>query len=92
MKTTSKAVSETTVHKLFRYGTHEQLENSVNRWLKKGIATQTFGKWYDIDSKLVKDSIELEINVKGKYGSPVWQACAVVVKDNKGWYLLAGSL
>jgi hypothetical protein len=88
----NKTISEVTIHKVFKYGTHEQLENSVNRWLKNGIAVKTDNKWYKLKDGNFPNAQEIEISVRGRYGSPTWKACAVVVKDPNGWWLLAGSV
>ena len=80
-----KTISELTAHKVFRYGTHEQLENSINRWLKNGVAVQTHNKYYEpnLPNDLTEPK-ELEINVRGKYGTPVWKAHALVAKQSDG--------
>lgn len=77
-----KTISETTVHKVFKYGTHQQLENSIRRWLKNGVATIT-DNYYEINEDLKNDVIQIEINVRGKYGAPVWKAHALVAKDGR---------
>jgi hypothetical protein len=85
-----RTISEVTIKKVFRYGTHEQLENSIKRWLKTGIAVKTRGKYYRF---IPENAIELEINVRGKYGTPTWKAnaCVTPYKDG-GFTLLDGTV
>jgi hypothetical protein len=82
-------ISKKTAHKVFRYGTHQQLENSIKRWLKNGIATKT-DIYYEVNENLVNNAIQVEINIRD--GSITYKTGAVVVPDKNGWYLLGASL
>jgi hypothetical protein len=86
-------ISQSTIHRVFRYGTHEQLANSIQRWLKNGIATPTVAKYYKINKlEGLHDIQELEIHVIDKHGRQSL-ACAVVAKDTENkMTLLAGSV
>lgn len=85
----SMTINKSTVHKVFRYGTHKQLENSVKRWLKNGIATKT-DIYYEVNEDLVNKAIQIELNIKD--GAMTYKTGAVVVPDDNGWYLLGASL
>jgi hypothetical protein len=86
-----KTIDKKTVHKLFRYGTSKQLENSVKRWLDNGVATKT-DIYYEVNDDLVNNAIQIEINVSEHRGQVNYKAGAVVVPDVNGWYLLGASL
>jgi hypothetical protein len=86
-----KTIDKSTVHKLFRYGTHKQLENSVKRWLANGVATKT-DIYYEVNDDLVNNAMQIEINVSEHKGQVTYKTGAVIVPDDSGWYLLGASL
>ncbi len=51
-----KTISKQRAHQVFMYGTHKQLENSIKRWLKNGIATMS--DVYNALSYMVKRELE----------------------------------
>lgn len=63
-----KTISETTINKVFKYGTHKQLENSVNRWLKNGVATETKGDNMKIIVKHIPKNTKFLIDKNGIFG------------------------
>lgn len=86
-----RTISKSTVHKVFRHGTHEQLEKSVNRWLKNGVATIT-DEYYDVSNYYKDNSIQIELNISEHNGQVKYKSGAVVVTDSSGWWLLEASL
>jgi hypothetical protein len=82
-------ISKQTAHRLFRYGTHQQLENSIKRWLKNGIATKS-DCYYAVSQGVMDDALQLEINIKD--GAITYKTGAVVIQSKDGWYLLGASL
>ena len=81
-----QAISKTQAHRVFMYGTHKQLKNSVQRWLKQGIATPS-NDWYEVKNNNAK---QYQVNIKD--GAHSYKTGIVVVPENNGYSLLAGSL
>lgn len=81
-------ISKRQAHRVFKYGTHKQLKNSVDRWVNKGIAVPT-DKYYDVK---VKNAHQYELWVRDS--SWVYKTGFVVVPEpeHNGYSLLGASL